>query len=1025
MDEMKKTQERSWPQIRAVLEQVLDLAPQDRSAAVAAICEHDAQLRLRVLSVLEAYPEGETEEFERPDFGDRGDGSASAVGEEIGAYRIVARLGEGGMGTVYLARRSDDAFTRNVAIKLLRRRWASAEELRRFRSERQILADLEHPSIARLLDGGKTAEGRPYLVMEYVEGERIDSWCRRRELGLEQILELFLQVCDAVQFAHQRLIVHRDLKPSNILVTEEGIVKLLDFGIAKVLATENFAATVLTTRDGVTPMTPGYASPEQVRGQAITTATDVYALGMLLHLLLTGDLPYRVESGDLSALVEAVCHREAAAPSSRVGAGTAVGIAASRLRGDLDAIVLKALAKDPARRFASAEQMADDLRRYLARQPIRARKGSFLYRTGKFFSRYRTGLIAAGVVFVTMAMSLFVLLSQQESLVAERNRALHERQLARSVTGYLVELFELPDPGLSLGESVTARELLDKASGSVQEDLAAEPELQAELLGVLGRTYASLGLLSKADELTGSALDLTRERSRSSDPGPGVGGLAPDAAEALPSLILQRADIVGRRGHYREALEWARKAEGHIVEHLGPGHAMLAESQLEQAFWLTRLGQFQDAAELFERAIAGVRSSGDRDNLAHALTLSAELSVEVGELERALESYREARELRIVAEGPEHPDVNFLDSNMAAIEARRLVNRGGNAEELAQGLEEIIERQRALYDGAHPVLATALNNLALIWLDLGDLGRAEKLLDESIDMKRQVLGPSHPKIAAALANRGLLERKRGRFTEAEQAYGRALGILDRELGANHPDRALCLANLGNVQMALGRLDDARGSLEEALGTLFESLGPSHERTLAVRNNLGEVMRRLGQPQQAREYFLKAVSDSQVGPGGENSSRLASFLFNLAAVELQLDDKESATKRYERILELVGEDDLIGHYALAHLARLRLDAERWREAATFAERAESGFADQPRHLGWYLSARRSRARALLEVGQVEEAIEIFRDRLERLGETAEPGSQRLKTAEEDLAGAIARALSGGNAPNARAEAKARQ
>ncbi|MEM9597659.1 MAG: serine/threonine-protein kinase, partial [Acidobacteriota bacterium] len=506
-----------WGEVRAVLDEALDLPAHARREYVDRECG-DPELHRLVVSYLVAYDDDATFEGQGPGAApladlarqrfDAAQGVDLPAGHGVGSYRVIRRLGQGGMGTVYLAQRGDDAYSKQVAVKLLRYAWAGDEQLSRFRRERQILADLEHPSIAQLLDGGSTPEGQPYLVMEYVDGRPIDEHCRREELGLDARLALFQKVCDAVQFAHQNLVVHRDLKPSNILVTPAGEPKLLDFGIAKILGPERFAETVLPTRTGLTPMTPAYASPEQVRGQAITTASDVYSLGVLLYQLLTGDLPYRFEGGDLDAMVEAICHHEVRTPSSRVvrvpepkDIPAEAGTLRRRLRGDLDAIVLKALAKETEHRYATAEQLADDIRRVFARQPVRARRGTLVYRSAKFLRRHRLGLAATAAVFGVLVISILVLLDQRRAVMDERNRAVRERNRSETVTHWMVELFELPDPGRSLGRRVTALELLDKSSLSIREDLAAEPGLLAELLGTLGETYANLGQLPEAREL--------------------------------------------------------------------------------------------------------------------------------------------------------------------------------------------------------------------------------------------------------------------------------------------------------------------------------------------------------------------------------------------------------------------------------------------------------------------------------------------------------------------------------------------
>ena len=401
------------------------------------------------------------------------------LGRRIGAYRLVRLLGRGGMGAVYLAERADRAFRRRVAIKLLPWALATPEARDRFRLERQTLAGLAHPHIARLLDGGETEDGLPYLVMEYVDGEPIDRYCQRHGLDLERRLRLFREVCAAVADAHRNLVVHRDLKPANILVTAGGEVKLLDFGIAKLLPGAQAEAADHLTRAGRLALTPLFASPEQVRGEPVTTATDVYGLGLLLFRLLTGTHPYRLETASPAAVERVVCERPPPRPSLAAAAGMAgLGLAAlrRRLRGDLDNIVLMALRKEPERRYASVERLAEDVRRHLELLPVRARPDTLTYRAGKFARRHRAGLAATALVAASLLGGL--LATTREARIAER-RFEDVRALANAL------LFEVHDAIAPLPGSTPARQLLVRNALAYLDRLAAEaggdPALELEL----------------------------------------------------------------------------------------------------------------------------------------------------------------------------------------------------------------------------------------------------------------------------------------------------------------------------------------------------------------------------------------------------------------------------------------------------------------------------------------------------------------------------------------------------------------
>ncbi len=416
------------------------------------------------------------------------------VGRSVGPWRVVRKIGHGGMGTVYLAERADDSYEARVALKVLAG-IAGPEASRRMRTERRILASLNHPGIARLIDGGETTEGRPYLVMEHVSGDPLDVYCRDHALGLKARVELLVEICEAVEYAHSRLVVHRDLKPANVLVDATGRPKLLDFGIAKLL--DDDARFGGRTRTGLRPMTTQYASPEQIRGDPITTATDVYSLGVMLYELLTGSLPHPPEARSGRAIEDAILTHEPEAPSAagrrlRTATPGGTGGTAPRIEADLDTITLKALAKDPGRRYASVERLADDLRRYLGGQPVLARKTTWRYRAGKFVRRNRGA--TAGAAATLFSIVFFGLYSglQLVEMRGERLAAQTARDEAQAVTSFLIDVFEATDPNEARGLDVTAREILGDAHTRVREELF-DPAVQGAVMIALGHAYARLG----------------------------------------------------------------------------------------------------------------------------------------------------------------------------------------------------------------------------------------------------------------------------------------------------------------------------------------------------------------------------------------------------------------------------------------------------------------------------------------------------------------------------------------------------
>jgi eukaryotic-like serine/threonine-protein kinase len=482
----------------------------------------------------------------------------------IGPYRALKELGRGGMGRVYLAARADEQYQKRVAIKVIKAEVDRDEVVSRFRRERQILASLDHPNISRFLDGGATEDGRPYVVMEYVEGRAIDQYCDRESLSIPERLKLFRQLCSAVEYAHRNLIVHRDIKPGNILVTADGVPKLLDFGIAKLvnpgLSGDGGTMTGLA-------MTPEYASPEQARGEPVTTISDVYSLGVLLYLLLTGHLPYRLKTRQTLDVLRAVCEAEPEKPSTAVGrtedtggqALTAEEVSRTReaspeqlrrrLSGDLDTILLMALRKEPARRYPSVEALSEDLRRYLEGLPIKARKATFSYRTGKFLRRNWAG--ASGVAMVILLIVGFAVstLVQSRQLRTERNKA-------SRVSSFLVDLFKVSNPSEARGNTVTAREILDKGAARIRRELKEEPEERATLMDTMGTVYDELGLYDEAEGLLRESLEI---RTRV------LGNENPDVATSLDGLakvLYRKNDYDGAEARYREALAMRRKLLG-------------------------------------------------------------------------------------------------------------------------------------------------------------------------------------------------------------------------------------------------------------------------------------------------------------------------------------------------------------------------------------------------------------------------------------------------------------------------------
>ncbi|HXU33944.1 MAG TPA: tetratricopeptide repeat protein, partial [Thermoanaerobaculia bacterium] len=689
------------------------------------------------------------------------------------------------MGAVYLAKRADATFEKRAAIKLLKRGMDTDELVRRFRSERRILALLEHPHIARLLDGGSTEDGRPYLVMEYVEGRPIDAWCAEQSLSVEDRLMLFEKVCRAVHFAHRNLVVHRDLKPGNILVVADGEPRLLDFGIAKLLEgdPEPFATVA-----AFLPMTPEYASPEQIRGEPVTTATDVYSLGVLLYRLLAGRSPYRPSVEGRAALAEAVCNQEPLRPSTVVGARAKTAAEAEgaerdrhlakRLRGDLDTIAQKALSKEPSRRYESAEQLAADIRRHLDGLPVLARPSGVGYRTSKFVGRHKVGVVLAVGALVAIVGTAAWALVQRSVALREKDRAEVERGRAEWVSSFMKDVFEANNPGVSRGKEVKPVDLLDEASGNL--DLSNDqPDTKARLSAVIGRVYDQLGEYEKARQVFLKALKLHAEAGNKG---------RPQEAEAILGLAQVESDT----GNDAKAEELMK--QGLALQDL-PGN----DENTDYVEALNNYGglllqkpeRYADAEKLFVRALKVEQKPGRSRDRTVAIAFAG-----LGELQLRQHNFAEA-------EG--------------------FYRRSLNLRRKAFGVPSI-------------EVARTLNSLAIVLEDLHKDREAEALYEQSISMRRTVLGPIHPRLATPLSNMARLYETSGQWAKAEKPYREAVEICEKS-GNEDRNCGVYLSHLSAFLSDQKGCSEAEPLAEKGLA-LLETKGGSKEAIAEAHGVIG-------------------------------------------------------------------------------------------------------------------------------------------------------------------------------------------
>ena len=969
-----------WLQARNAFEQALGLPPEEREAFLAELGAADPVLRPEVEALLGWHERASGFLAEPPQLPTVPEAfRPGAPPEQVGPYRLLELLGEGGMGQVFLAVRADDVYRKQVAVKILGSGPGRRDLVARFRAERQILAQLEHPNIARLLDGGATDDGRPYLVMEHVSGLPIDLYCDEHRLSTAARLRLFLKVCGAVRFAHQNLVVHRDLKPANILVTPEGEPKLLDFGIAKLLEPEILDLTVAPTAPGLSPLTPRYASPEQVSDRPVTALSDVYALGVLLYELLTGHRPYAEGTARIDEVVRAVCEAEPELPSAAAGrpverAGPdgpqriePAELAARRdgdprllrrrLAGDLDNVLLKALRKEPERRYSSVEQLALDLENHLAGRPVRARPDTFLYRTGKFLGRHRLASAAAALFALSVAGFLTALLQQRQELLDRQRRLVAERNRAEAVSTFMAGVFSTPDPTRSRGETVTARELLDRGALRIGRSLAGHPEARADLLTTMGRSYKNLGLYAEARPLLERSL---AERRRLGQ------GDSETAAQDLHEL----AEVASLDGRLREAEALERQALALRRRVHGEGNRTVIESQTRLARILEQRGEWEKAGQEYEQALALARRQGGKPALAAVLDRYAILKSESGDPAAAEAMFREALALERAAWGDLHPETALTRNNLALL----LLDGGRLAE--AEALFDAAERsQRRLFGGPHPHLATTLNNRGLLRAAQGRYAEAERLYRQSIGMARASYhSGEHPRIAGTLQNLGDLAAARGRPAEAEELYREALAMRRRTLPPGHPEIAATLNNLGRAVAAQGR--PAEAVFEEALALSRAALGDFHPQVAVVLNNLGDLRQSRGDLAGAEAHYRRAVGivRRRLGPRHPD---LAPALHNLGSLQQERGDIAAARASFRQALALFeaanGRDHPQTAMTRLSLAFLESEAGDARAAEALARPALAVLAaSRPPGDVWVTAARRVLGQSLLAQGKAAEA-----------------------------------------------------
>jgi eukaryotic-like serine/threonine-protein kinase len=813
-----------WKRIKEIFETALEKNLNDRKAYLDTECAGDPSIRSEVDSLLLAHRSTtkflETQIINTDFFSESDAESDPLLGKEFRSYKIEKRIGSGGMASVYLASRIDKEFEKKVAIKFIKRGMDTDEIIKRFKTERNALANLDHPNIGMILDGGTTDDGLPYFIMEYIDGKPIDEFCADKKLSIKERLILFRKVCEAVQYAHQNLIVHRDLKPSNILVNEDGHPKLLDFGIAKILSSDDSKEETKLTKIGTRIMTLEYASPEQVKGAKITTASDIYSLGVMLYELLTGCRPYKFKDRPPNEAEKIITSEHPVKPSSAVKYFNSENENDEELRisfdpknwkeenssrlskhlaGDLDNIILMALRKEPERRYSSVSQFSEDIKRYLKALPVHAHKDSIGYRTTKFIRRHKIAVASSAVIFILLITSIILVAWQANVAANERDKALLEAEKAEQINIFLNEMLSAVDPE-KYGKDVKVSEVLDEASKKISTDLRPYPEIEADVRTTIGITYQNLGLYEEG------------------------------------KVHLQRAYDI------RDSL-------------FGPAHYKTAYSSKNLALLLHY--QWDDnAREYYEKSIRLLRQNAPYPDkaLAEALNDYGTLLTELYEFEEAEKIQRESLKMYMDLYGHRSKDVAAGLNNLGLT-----LHSIGNLDSAEKYYRESGEINKFIHGEESLPVSYNLNNLAFVFNERGNGIAAESLFTAAYEIRKNSLGEDHPATINTKYNRAAQRFQLGRLSEAEIDLTDCLNKWKKKLPEDHVYIANAYAYLGKVQNEMDRLLEAEANLKKAVRIRKGTYPEGNEMIVKTENDLANSYILQKRYVEAERLLLKNMS----------------------------------------------------------------------------------------------------------------------------------------------------------------------
>ena len=902
-----------WKQLEALFIAALEKDEASRPAFLDEACGTDQALRAELESMLSANDQSMALALEDRLLAESAgalDNPANLIGKDVGPYRLEALIGAGGMGEVYLAQRNDQQYEQKVALKLVRAGYRNSQIMTRFRMERQVLARLSHPNITQLLDGGIDDAGRPYLVMQYVEGLPITEYCDKHTLSIDDRLTLFTTVCNAVQHAHRNLVVHRDLKPSNILVTEEGVVKLLDFGIAKLL-NPDWEMSVAVTRSQVRLMTPEYAAPEQVKGKPVTTATDVYALGVLLYEILSGRRPYQLNHRVQSEIDRIICEVDPARPSTAItetqeekdtsseavsrARNTGVGRLKKMLQGDLDNIVLMALRKEPTRRYVSAAQFADDIVRYQSGLPVSAQKDSFSYRTKKFVRRHRTSVFFSASLLLLLLGFSTVTVYQSRLLKSERDTARLEKNRAEQVIGLMVDLFETANPTLAPGgDTLSIREFVKKGADKILEDVADDEVLSIQFKHTLGRMYTAQGQYKEAVALLEDAYTSQEARYGAYD----------STTTAYMHAYAMQAYWLGDRETAGALLPDVLERNKRIF---GPSHPRVAQSLMSKSLVTA---DTDEKLALLEASLAMRKEllPANHMDIAESLNQLAIFHVNQNHWDQAASMFKESLAILEEILAPNHPNVIAVMNNLATV-----LNRASQIDEAILIQSEAVERLKTVTRDSSVQMANTRNNLGVLLTQNGEFEAAEREFRHALGVQLALLGENHDRVLSTRRSLAIILSKLNQHDEALRLMAQSVaahkarpdmttnkwtgsmiaqyGILLFEAG--HKEEAFREAKLGMeiLEATTEKIDPQRASGQLWLGMILMDRGALQEAEPHLRNALnartslyetndgqigevqciyGMLLAKLGQLDEARVMLEQGITSYEKWPRAQPS-----------------------------------------------------------------------------------------------------------------------------------------------------------